>query len=90
MPENIIQDDWSIWTELTLRFTKVAEQLDASAQESSAQGIAIGLDKKIDDNNLYGFAFQFTQNNTDVGSSGSEVDSNFYNFSVYISLLADG
>jgi len=83
LPENIIPDDWSIWTEGTLSFTKVAEQLDASVQESSAQGIAIGLDKKIDENNLYGFAFQFTQNNTDVGSSGSEVDSNFYNFSVY-------
>jgi len=83
LPESIIPDDWSMWTEGTLSMTRVAEQKDSSSQETNAQGLAFGLDKKIDDNKLYGFAFQFTQSNTDVGSSGSEVDSKFYNTSIY-------
>ena len=83
LPESIIPDDWSMWTEGTLSMTRVAEQKDSSSQETNAQGLAFGLDKKIDDNKLYGFAFQFTQSNTDVGSNGSEVDSKFYNTSIY-------
>ena len=57
--------------------------MDHLQKETHGQALAFGLDKKLDNNNLLGFAIQYGKSDTDIGSSGSTTDSENINLSVY-------
>ena len=80
---SIIPDDWSTWSEGSISITKIGDTSKSSEKEIDSQGIAFGFDKKINDNDIYGFAIQYGQSDTDVGSNGSGIDSKNYNISMY-------
>ena len=80
---SIIPDDWSTWSEGSISITKIGDTSTSSEKEIDSQGIAFGFDKKINDNDIYGFAIQYGQSDTDVGSNGSGIDSKNYNISMY-------
>ena len=52
----LIPDDWSSWSEGTISITKIGDTSNSSSKEIDSQGIAVGFDKKLNDNDLLGFA----------------------------------
>ena len=79
----LIPDDWSSWSEGTISMTKIGDTSNSSSKEIDSQGIAVGFDKKLNDNDLLGFAVQYGQSDTDIGTSGSGIDTKNYNISIY-------
>jgi surface protein len=81
--KSIIPDDWSSWSEGSISVSKIGDSSNSSSSETDAQAIAFGFDTKLNDNDLLGFAVQYGQSDTDIGSSGTNVDSENINVSVY-------
>jgi trimeric autotransporter adhesin len=81
--KSIIPDNWSSWSEGSISVSKIGDRTNSSSSETDGQALAIGFDTKLNDNDLLGFAIQYGKNDTDVGSSGTKVDSENINVSVY-------
>ena len=81
--KSIIPDDWSSWSEGSIGMTKIDAKTNSSKIDIDTQSLAVGFDKKLNNNDLLGFAVQYGQSDTDVGSNGSAIDSKNYNLSVY-------
>jgi len=79
----IIPDNWSSWSEGSISVTKIGDSTNSSSSETDSQALALGFDKKLNDNDLLGFAIQYGKSDTDVGSSGTDVDSENINLSIY-------
>ena len=79
----LIPDDWSFWSEGKISMTKIGDIINSSSKEIDSHGIAVGFDKKLNDNDLLGFAVQYGQSDTDIGTSGSGIDTKNYNISIY-------
>ena len=80
---SIIPDNWSSWSEGTISRTKIGDSTNSSSSDTDGQSLAIGFDTKLNDNDLLGFAIQYGNSDTDVGSSGTNIDSKNYNLLVY-------
>ena len=78
-----IPKNWSSWSEGSVSMTKVGDSKNSSSKEIDVQSLALGFDKKLNNNNLLGFAMQFSQSDSEVGTSGTGIDSKNYNLSVY-------
>ena len=81
--KSIIPDDWSSWSEGSLSSSKIGDSSGSSSSETGAQALAFGFDTKLNDSDLLGFAIQYGKSDTDIGSSGTNVESENINFSVY-------
>ena len=81
--KSIIPDNWSSWSEGSISVTKIGDSTNSSSSETDGQALAFGFDTKLNDNDLLGFAIQYGKSDTDVGSSGTNVESENYNLSVY-------
>jgi len=81
--KSIIPDNWSSWSEGSISVSKIGDRSNSSSSETDGQALAIGFDTKLNDNDLLGFAIQYGKSDTDVGSSGTNVDSENINLSVY-------
>ena len=81
--KSIIPDNWSSWSEGSISVSKIGDSLGSSSSKTDAQALAFGFDTKLNDNDLLGFAIQYGKSDTDVGSSGTNVDSENINLSVY-------
>ena len=81
--KSIIPDNWSSWSEGSISVSKIGDSTNSSSSETDGQALAIGFDTKLNDNDLLGFAIQYGKSDTDVGSSGTDVDSENINVSVY-------
>ena len=81
--KSIIPDNWSSWSEGSLSSSKIGDSLGSSSSETDAQALAFGFDTKLNDNDLLGFAIQYGKSDTDIGSSGTNVESENINLSVY-------
>ena len=79
----LIPDDWSSWSEGKISMTKIGDTSNSSSKEIDSQGIAVGFDKKLNDNDLLGYAVQYGQSDTDIGANGSGIDTKSYNISIY-------
>ena len=79
----ITPNEWSSWSKGSIRVKKIGDTSNASEKEIDSQGIAFGFDKKLNDNDIYGFSFQYGQSDTDVGSSGSGIDGKNYSIAWY-------
>jgi methionine-rich copper-binding protein CopC len=81
--KSIIPDNWSSWSEGSISVSKTGDSLGSSSSETDAQALALGFDTKLNDSDLLGFAIQYGKSDTDVGSSGTNVESENINLSVY-------
>ena len=80
---DLIPKNWSSWSEGSVSMTKVGDSKNSSSKDIDVQSLALGFDKKLNNNNLLGFAMQFSQSDSEVGTSGTGIDSKNYNLSVY-------
>ena len=74
-----IPDNWSPWSEGSISLSKIKN----NSSEIESQSLAFGFDRKLNNNNLLGFAIQYGQSDTDVGTNGTGIDSKNYNLSLY-------
>ena len=77
LPEN-----WSSWTEASVSMTKIGHTDYSSTKEIGLKGLAVGMDKKINNNDFFGFALQYGESDSDIGSN-TDLKSKSYNLSVY-------
>ena len=78
-----LSDTWSFWSEGSISVGKVGDTSSSSSKDIDSNGITIGMDKKIDENNMYGYAFRFGRDEVEVGTSGTSLDTNSYSLSLY-------
>ncbi len=77
-----ISDDWSFWSEGSVSVGKVDGTAFSSAKDINSNGITLGMDKKISENRLYGYALRFGKDDVDIGAFTS-LDTNSYSLSLY-------
>ena len=80
---SIMPDNWSTWSSGTISVSKVGDSTNSSSQETEAQTVALGFDKKLSESDFLGFAIQYGQSDTDIGTNGTSIDSENMNFSIY-------
>ena len=71
------------WSEGSISLGKIGDSGISSSKEISTDALTFGFDKFIDEKSLSGFAFKFGKNDTDVGSLGSNLDTDTYNVTFY-------
>ena len=71
------------WSEGSISLGKIGDSSISSSKEISTDALTFGFDKFIDEKSLSGFAFRFGKNDTDVGSLGSNLDTDTYNLTFY-------
>ena len=77
LPEN-----WSSWTEASVSMTKIGHTDYSSTKEIGLRGLVVGMDNKINNNDFFGFALQYGESDSDIGSN-TDIKSKSYNLSVY-------
>ena len=80
---SIMPSNWSAWTSGSTYVSKIGDSINSSKQETEGQAVALGFDKKLSDTDFIGFAIQYGQSDTDIGTNGTSVDSENMNFSIY-------
>ena len=81
--EEYANSEWSYWTEGTFSMGSIGENNTSSLIELESTGVAFGLDKNIDSEQLYGVSFQYLQTDSDIGTKGSSVNMENYNLTLY-------
>ncbi len=74
--------DWSIWTEGNITIGK-AEGFSGSELDSESFTITAGMDRPVGDSGLFGVSLTYGQDEVDIGSVGSGLDSDNYAVSGY-------
>jgi len=78
-----VVDNWSVWTDGKVLVGKKEETASASEQNIVAESIAIGFDRPTSDDGVVGFVLNLGQDNTDVGTASTNVNSDNYSLSTY-------
>ena len=71
------------WSEGSVSLGRVGDTSIASTKKVHTNSLTFGLDRFTDDHSINGFAFRFGKDDVDVGSAGSNLDSNTYNITYY-------
>ncbi|MDC1463800.1 autotransporter domain-containing protein [Alphaproteobacteria bacterium] len=81
--DQILPNDWEVWSEGSISFGKIGENSLSSAQDIDSLGITVGVDTKMDDDQILGVALRVGSTDVDVGTFGSKVDTNALSLSLY-------
>ena len=65
--DQILSNDWEAWTEGSISFGKIGDSSLSSAQDIDSIGITVGVDTKMDNDQIFGVALRV--GNTDVDLS---------------------
>jgi len=83
-------DDWFQWSEGRISLGKKNAK-NASSRDIHSYGISIGADKikKEDRDMMYGYVLQYGNDNIDIGSSGTNLNTDSYSLALYGTKLRD-
>ncbi|QIZ21357.1 autotransporter outer membrane beta-barrel domain-containing protein [Candidatus Pelagibacter giovannonii] len=79
------QQDVFYWSEGSIVVGRVGDTNVSSFKRIKTDAITVGVDKFTKNNGISGLAFRFGKNDIDVGSAGSNLDTNTYNLTHYSS-----
>ncbi|XOJ72910.1 autotransporter outer membrane beta-barrel domain-containing protein [Candidatus Pelagibacter sp. Uisw_114] len=79
------QQDVFYWSEGSIAVGRVGETNVSSFKRIKTDAITVGVDKFTKNNGISGLAFRFGKNDIDVGTAGSNLDTNTYNLTHYSS-----
>ena len=79
------QQDVFYWSEGSIAVGRIGDTSIASTRKIGTEAITVGADKFTKDNGIRGLAFRFGKNDIDVGSAGSNLDTDTYNLTHYSS-----
>ena len=80
---DIFGDDWAIWSEGSVTIGEIDENTFSSIKKIKSSGITIGIDKIVDKNMMYGAAMRIENDDNDIGTSGTKLDTDGYSLSLY-------
>jgi len=80
---DLFKNDWAIWSEGSITIGEIDATRISSIKEIKSKGITIGMDKMIDKNQMYGAAFRIENDDNDIGTSGTKLDTDGYSLSLY-------
>ena len=78
-----LSDEWSFWSEGSISFGRAGDTSHSSSKKIDSKGVSFGMDKKISENKLYGYAFRYGRDEVDVGSFGTTLDTDSVSLSLY-------
>ena len=78
-----LPNNWSMWSEGSISVGNIGDTSLSSSKDISSNGLTIGVDKKIDENTMYGYALRLGRDEVEVGTSGTSLDTNSYSLSLY-------
>ena len=83
-------DDWFEWSEGRVSLGK-NKSSTSSSRDFHSYGISVGADriKKDDRDTMYGYVFQYGNDNVDIGYSGTKLETDAYSFALYGTKLRD-
>ena len=79
------EQDVFYWSEGSIAVGRVGETNVSSFKKVKTDAITVGADKFTKNNGIRGLAFRFGKNDIDVGSAGSNLDTDTYNLTHYTS-----
>jgi len=71
------------WSEGSVSLGRVGDTSIASTKEVHTNSLTFGYDRFTDDYGISGLAFRYGNDDVDVGTAGSNLDSNTYNITYY-------
>ena len=80
---NLLRNDWAIWSEGSITIGEIEETSTSSIRGIRSNGITLGIDKKIDKNQMYGVAIRIEDDKNDIGTSGTKLNTDGYSLSFY-------
>ena len=83
-------EDWFKWSEGRISLGK-NKSINSSSRDIHSYGISVGSDKIKDDDRdaMHGYVFQYANDNVDIGSSGTKLETDAYSFALYDTKLRD-
>ena len=83
-------NDWFQWSEGRVSLGK-NKSITSSSKDFHSYGISIGADKikKEDRDAMYGYVFQYGNDNIDIGSNGTKLNTDSYSLALYGTKLRD-
>ncbi len=78
-----LSDEWSFWSEGSVSFGRAGDTSHSSSKKIDSKGVSLGMDKKISEKKLYGYAFRYGRDKAHIGSSGTALDTDSVSLSVY-------
>ncbi len=77
------EEDVFYWSEGSISIGRIGDTSISSTKKIGTNAITIGADRFTDENGIKGLAFRLGRNNIDVGSAGSNLDTDTYNITYY-------
>ena len=81
--KDLFHNDWAFWSEGTVTLGEQDNTSLASLQKIQTTGITIGVDKKVSDKKMYGFALRLGHDNVDIGTSDTNLKTDMFSLSSY-------
>ena len=79
--------NWSSWSHADISFGRVGDTFSLKPKEIKTAGIAIGADKLTKNNNIFGFAMRYGNDDVDIKSlSNEELNSQSLSFNTYMQI----
>ena len=75
--------NWSYWSEGAVSIGKIRDTLTSSAKNISTTAITIGVDKRTDNNRMFGLALRFGIDDIDIGISKNSLDIDAVSLTLY-------
>ena len=77
------EEDLFYWREGSIAVGRIGDTSISSTKKIGTDAITFGVDKFVKNNEIKGLAFRVGRNNVDVGSAGSNLDTDTYNITYY-------
>lgn len=80
---DLLKNGWAIWSEGSITIGEIEETNTSAIRGIRSNGITLGIDKKIDKNLMYGVAIRVEDDKSDIGTSGTKLNTDGYSLSFY-------
>ena len=77
------KQDLFFWSEGSIAVGRVGDTSVSSTKKIGTEAITLGVDKFTNNDEIKGFAFRIGNNNIDVGTAGSNLDTDTFNLTYY-------
>ena len=78
------------WSEGSIAVGRIGDTSIASTRKIGTEAITVGADKFTNNNGIKGLAFRVGRNDVDIGSAGSNLDTDTYNLTYYTTSPVEG
>ena len=81
--KDLFHNDWAFWSEGAITLGEQDNTSLASLQKIQTTGVTIGVDKKVSNRKMYGFALRVGHDNVSIGTSDTNLKTDMSSFTSY-------